>query len=116
MATYRLFPTTDGPSSPVSWGGSFLAGVLFQVTTGGVWFDGYWWWVCETGQSAAAQKFALWVVYADGTGTLIPAATVTSAALTAGQGRHTASYPAAARYRRLLQRLHRFHRQLSGYE
>ena len=85
MATYRLFPTTDGPSSPVSWGGSFLAGVLFQVTTGGVWFDGYWWWVCDTGQSAAAQKFALWVVYADGTGTLIPAATVTSAALTAGQ-------------------------------
>ena len=85
MATYRLFPTADGPSSPVSWGGSFLAGVLFQVTTGGVWFDGYWWWVCDTGQSAAAQKFALWVVYADGTGTLIPAATVTSAALTAGQ-------------------------------
>ena len=85
MATYRLFPTADGPSSPVSWGGSFLAGVLFQVTTGGVWFDGYWWWVCDTGQSAAAQKSALWVVYADGTGILIPAATVTSAALTAGQ-------------------------------
>src|SRR5271169_644670 len=85
MATYRLFSATDGPSSPVSWGGSFLAGVLFQVTTGGVWFDGYWWWVCNTGQSAAAQKFALWVVYADGSGTIIPAATVTSAALTAGQ-------------------------------
>ena len=85
MATYRLFSATDGPSSPVSWSGSFLAGILFQVTTGGVWFDGYWWWVCNTGQSAAAQKFALWVVYADGTGTLIPAATVTSGALTAGQ-------------------------------
>ena len=85
MATYRLFPTTDGPASPVSWGGSFLASALFQVTAGGVWFDGYWWWVCNTGQSTAAQKFALWVVYADGTGTLIPAATVTSAALTSGQ-------------------------------
>ena len=85
MATYRLFSTTDGPASPVSWGGSFLAGVLFEVTTGGVWFDGYWWWVCNTGQSTVAQKFALWVIYADGTGTLIPAATVTSAPLTAGQ-------------------------------
>ena len=72
----------------MSWGGSFLAGVLFQVATGGVWFDGYWWWVCNTGQSAAAQKFALWVIYADGSGTLIPAATVTSAALTAGQGNY----------------------------
>jgi hypothetical protein len=85
MATYRLFSTTNGPSSPVSWGGSFLAGVLFQVTKGGVWLDGYWWWVCNAGQSVAAQKFALWVVYADGAGTLIPAATVTSAPLTAGQ-------------------------------
>lgn len=85
MTTYRLFSTINGPSSPVSWGGPFLAGVLFQVTTGGVWFDGYGWWVCESGQSAAAQEFALWAIYADGTGMLIPAATVTSGALTAGQ-------------------------------
>ena len=58
--TYRLFPSTNGPSSPVSYSGPFLAGVLFEVTTGGCWFDGYWWWVCPSGQSTAAQKFALW--------------------------------------------------------
>lgn len=89
MATYRLFSATNGPSSPVSYGGPFLAGVLFQVTTGGVWFEGYWWWVCNTGQSTSAQKFALWAVYADGTAALVPAATVTSGSLTAGQWNYT---------------------------
>jgi hypothetical protein len=85
MATYRLFPTTNGPSSPVAYGGPFLAGVVFQVTTGGAWFEGYWWWVCNTSQSTSAQKFALWAVYTDGTGTLVPASTVTSSTLVAGQ-------------------------------
>jgi hypothetical protein len=85
MATYRLFPVINGPSSPVSWGGPFLAGVLFQVTRGGVWFEGYWWWVCDTGQGTAAQKFALWAVYADGTGAIVPSAAIMSDALTAGQ-------------------------------
>jgi len=90
MATYRLFSNINGPSSPVSYSGPFLAGVLFQVTTGGVWFEGYWWWVCNTGQSIAAQKFALWEVYADGSGTLIPAATITSNSLAAGQWNYIA--------------------------
>lgn len=85
MTTYRLFSSVDGPPSPVSYSGPFLAGVLFQVTTGGVWLDGYWWWVCDTGQSGAAQVFALWAVYANRTGTLIPAATVKSGPLIAGQ-------------------------------
>jgi hypothetical protein len=85
MATYRLFSSVSGPSSPVSYAGPFLAGVLFQVTTGGVWFDGYWWWVCGTGQSASAQTFALWAIYAGDAGALIPAATVKSGTLTPGQ-------------------------------
>ena len=85
MTNYRLFSSINGPSSPVSYTGPFLAGVLFQVTTGGAWFDGYWWWVCDAGQSAAAQRFALWAIYANGTGALIPAATVTSGPLAAGQ-------------------------------
>ena len=38
--TYRLFPSTSGPSSPVSYTGPFMAGVVFAVTTGGCWFDG----------------------------------------------------------------------------
>jgi hypothetical protein len=83
--TYRLFPSTSGPSTPVSYSGSFLAGVLFEATTGGCYFDGYWWWVCPSGQSTAAQTFALWEVYNDGVGTLIQSATATSGSLTAGQ-------------------------------
>jgi len=85
MTTYRLFPSTLGPSSAVPYSGPFLAGVAFEVTTGGMWLDGYWWWVCETGQSKSPQKFALWQVYSDGAGSLISGATVTSATLTAGQ-------------------------------
>ena len=83
--TYRLFPSTNGPSSPSSYSGSFLAGVLFEVTTGGCYFDGYWWWVCPSGQPTGAQTFALWQVWNDGLGTLISSATVTASSLTAGQ-------------------------------
>lgn len=85
MTTYRLFSSTDGPPSAVSYGGPFIAGVAFKVTTGGVWFDGYWWWVCASGQPTSPQKFALWQVYADATGTLVSSATATSGALTSGQ-------------------------------
>ena len=83
--TYRLFPTTNGPSSPVYYTGQFLAGVAFKVTTGGCWLDGYWWWVCNTGQPTAAQKFALWSMYGGGVGSLVSGSVVTSGALTAGQ-------------------------------
>jgi hypothetical protein len=83
--TFRLFPSTNGPSGPVSYGGPFMAGVLFEVTTGGTWFDGYWWWVCPSGQSTAAQKFALWSVYNTGIGAPVPGSAVTSGTLAAGQ-------------------------------
>jgi hypothetical protein len=69
----------------VPYSGAFLAGVLFQVTTGGTWLDGYWWWVCPSGQPTTPQKFALWALYNVGLGALVPGATVTSVALTAGQ-------------------------------
>ena len=55
------------------------------VTTGGCWLDGYWWWVCQSGQSTAAQKFALWCLYDAGSGSLVANSTVTSGTLTAGQ-------------------------------
>ena len=58
---------------------------MFEVTTGGTWLEGYWWWVCPSGQPTSAQKFALWAVYNSGIGALVPAATVTSGPLTAGQ-------------------------------
>lgn len=84
MTTYRLFPSSNGPSAAVSYSGPFIAGVAFKVTAGGTWFDGYWWWVCDTGQPTSAQTFALWQVYTNATGTLISSATVTSGSLTPG--------------------------------
>lgn len=95
MAIYRLFPSATGPDAPASYSGPFQAGVLFEVTSGGMWFEGYWWWVCPPGQSTSAgqsapqstapQKFALWQVDNVGHGVLIPGATVTSGPLTPGQ-------------------------------
>jgi hypothetical protein len=84
MGTYRLFPSTDGPSSPVPYSGDFLAGVLFCVIKP-CWFEGYWWWVCPAGQSTAPQKFALWQVYGGAEGNVIPGSVITSGTLTAGQ-------------------------------
>ncbi len=83
--TFRLFPATAGPSSAVSYSGPFIAGVAFSVTSGGTWFDGYWWWVCPSGQSTSPQKFALWQVYTNATGNLIASGNVTSGVLTPGQ-------------------------------
>ena len=81
---YRLFGTTNGPSTPVSYSGPFLCGVVIGVTSG-CWLEGYWWWVCPSGQSTAAQKFALWCLYGSGSGSLVANSTVTSGTLTAGQ-------------------------------
>jgi hypothetical protein len=39
---HRLFPHTNGPRTPASYKGPFLAGVQFEVTTGGCWLDGFW--------------------------------------------------------------------------
>ena len=83
--TFRLFPSTNGPGSAVAYSGSFLAGVLFQVTSGGTWLSGYWWWVSPSGQSTMAQKFALWAIYSPSVGALVPGSTVTSGPLTPGQ-------------------------------
>jgi hypothetical protein len=82
--TYRLFPGTDGPASPVSYNGPFTCGVVFSVTSGACWLDGYWWWVCGSGQSTSPQRFALWQAYNGSQGTLVPDSQVTSGSLTAG--------------------------------
>lgn len=85
MTTYRLFPTTSGPSTPVSYSGSFDAAVAFEVTSGGMWFEGYWWWVCPSGQPTAPQTFALWQLYQVDSAAIVSEATVTSGPLTPGQ-------------------------------
>ena len=90
MATYRLYPSTSGPSAPASYNGDFISGVVFGVAGGGNWLEGYWWWVCpdEGGsgfQPTGATKCALWSVTSSGGGVLVPGSVVTSGALTAGQ-------------------------------
>ncbi len=83
-------PHTNGPRTPVSYKGSFLAGVAFEATTGGCWLEGFWWWVCDRHQSTKAQKFALWQAYpVDGNlhGKLIKSATVEVKRLHAAQWR-----------------------------
>lgn len=67
------------------YNGSFLAGIMFDVDASGMWFEGYWWWVCNTGQSTAPVKCALWSIVNRNNGVLIPAATVVSGQLTPGQ-------------------------------
>jgi len=83
--TYRLYPLTAGPSTAVSYSGPFEAGLVFAVTSGGCWLDGYWWWVCGSGQSTSPQPFALWQTYNGQQGNVVPGSTVTSGTLTAGQ-------------------------------
>lgn len=86
MTSYRLWPATDGPSTAVSYSGNFISGLVFGVSGGGKWFEGYWWWVAPTGQSTAPVKCALWSVIAPAVGGMVvPGSVVTSGALTAGQ-------------------------------
>ena len=83
--TYRLFPATNGPSSAFSNNTDWIAGVGFQVTDSGMWFEGYWWWVCNTGQQTTPVDFALWQITSNSAGILIPGSHVKSGTLNAGQ-------------------------------
>jgi len=84
VSTYRLFPSTAGPSSPVTYTGNFISGVSFLVTSQS-WFQGYWWWVCENGQSTSPVECALWQTSTGSNATLVPGSVVTSGELAAGQ-------------------------------
>ena len=87
MTTYRLWPSTSGPASAISYGGNFISGMAFCVTSE-AWFTGYWWWVCGSGgQSTGPTKCALWQVpYFDNENpVLVPGSVVTSGTLTGGQ-------------------------------
>ena len=53
--------------------------------TGEAWFQGYWWWVCETGQSTSPVTCALWQADEAKAATLVPGSVVTSRELAAGQ-------------------------------
>lgn len=88
MTNYSLFPSTNGPAAGAAYTGNYIAGVIFDVTQGGLWFTGYRWWVPATGADtapAAGFKFALWQLTGQSTGSLVPGSVVTQATMTAGQ-------------------------------
>lgn len=87
MSSYRLFPSTNGPASTAAPGysGNFIAGVEFYVSQGNCWFEGYWWWVCASGnQPTGPTKCALWNAVQNN-GLLVANSVVTSGTLAAGQ-------------------------------
>lgn len=92
MSNYRLFPTTNGPNTPVDFGAGFefLSATGFWITKETIYFAGYWWWVCGTNQSTAPQTFCLWQDTAnlDGQGeqgVVIQDSVITSGNFVAGQ-------------------------------
>jgi hypothetical protein len=89
-ATHRLFGNRSGPDAAVPTGSKGLVtSLLFEMTTGGGWLEGYWLWVCDRGQSTAPQKFTLWMPYVGAhyrtTGVIVPGTTVTSGELVRGR-------------------------------
>lgn len=85
MTTYRLFPSTNGPSTGISYSGNFIAGVAFAVKGGGNWFNGYYMWVPSSTNSTAPVKCCLWSPTQATTGSVVSGSVVTSGTLTAGQ-------------------------------
>ncbi len=99
MTSYRLMDGSAGrpgvgssgtqpPGSTTGLTGPYVVGTCFK-TTSPCWLEGYWWYVCASGsQPTGAQKFCLWCANIDGSagrrGTVIPAATITSGALSPG--------------------------------
>lgn len=88
MSTYRIFPSTNGPSAATSFSGSIVLSVSFCVTAE-AYFAGYWIWCCNTGQSTAAVKCCLWqtsnITGGATPSAVVPGSVVTSGTLTAGQ-------------------------------
>jgi hypothetical protein len=96
MSTYRLMDGSagrpgNGPSSPeASYDGDFGPAVMFTVTAGATYFQGYWWWVCPdpnamgNTQPTDPQEFCLWCLHAPGEGVIVSGSTVTSVTLSSG--------------------------------
>jgi hypothetical protein len=104
MTTWRLFDGVSGrpgfgssgtvpPAAGAPFAAAYIAGNVFNVTKGGLWFQGYQWLVCASGVDTSGWKFALWQV-TTGAGAasadaahsfLVPGSVVTGGTLTAGQ-------------------------------
>ena len=92
--TYRLFPTTSGPASVISYSGIFGPGVTFAVTTGCN-LLGYSLWVPNNGDTFATE-FCLYHMTAHAVGTVISGSTVTSSTRTLGAWNDTLLLPKLA--------------------
>ena len=75
----------NGPAAPTAFAGNFTEGLAFQVTSFGLYFQGYFLWVPPGGDTFTGQKFALWQLTNNTAGTLITGSAVTAGTLTAGQ-------------------------------
>ncbi len=76
---------TQPPGSPTAYSGNYVAGLVFNVTAGGLYFNGYWWWVPTGGDTNTNIGFALWQAYDYPDATVIPASEVLwTGAFTAG--------------------------------
>lgn len=90
VTVWRLFDGLsgrpgNGPATATNFTGSYVAGTMWQVTQPGLWFYGYWWWCCGSGQATAGVKCALWSAQTStGQAYLVPGSVVTSGTLTPG--------------------------------
>lgn len=101
MTTYSLMDGVSGrpgtgssgtqpPSAGTSYSGNYIAGLVFGASQGGIWFEGYRWWVPSTVSQTGAQKFALWQISGNDAAVLVPGSVVTSGTLTAGAWNYVA--------------------------
>jgi hypothetical protein len=74
---------TQPPASATANAGNLVNGTSFYVTQGGMWFQGYWYYCCASGQSTSPVKCALWSCFSGG-GSVVPGSAVTSGTLAAG--------------------------------
>jgi hypothetical protein len=80
VGTYRLWPSTNGPSSVAADTTAYTLGVEFY-TTAAVDLTGYWWW-CTPGADTTAKSFELWQIVSAFVGTPIAGTAATSGTLT----------------------------------
>jgi hypothetical protein len=86
VTTWNIFPATNGPAAATVLAGNYVAGMMWKVSSPGLWLYGYRWWCCNTGQDTSSKKCALWNPKSStgGDGALIPGSTAFTGTLTPG--------------------------------
>lgn len=86
MTSWSIFPSTNGPATATSLSGSYVAGMMWEVTQSALWLYGYRAWCCNSNQPTTPVKCALWNPKSPtgGDGALIPSSAATSGTLTPG--------------------------------